>query len=76
MVGVGRGRGEVRCVPCRCSSDDGGAGEYRGGAVQSVVLGALRDSVEFPEVGNDLLSVLDTSLSSLGQNLQKWIDEE
>ncbi|WP_232622108.1 TetR family transcriptional regulator [Rhodococcus rhodochrous] len=47
-----------------------------GGAVQSVVLGALRDSVEFPEVGNDLLSVLDTSLSSLGQNLQKWIDEQ
>jgi AcrR family transcriptional regulator len=47
-----------------------------GGAVQSVVLGALRDSVEVPAVGSDLLSVLDTSLSSLGQSLQTWIDEQ
>jgi AcrR family transcriptional regulator len=47
-----------------------------GGAVQGAVLAALRDSVEVPAFGNDLLSVLDTSLVLLGRNLQKWIDEQ
>ncbi|MBS9372333.1 putative mycofactocin biosynthesis transcriptional regulator MftR [Rhodococcus sp. B50] len=47
-----------------------------GGAVQGAVLAALRDSVEVPAFGGDLLSVLDTSLVSLGRNLQKWIDEQ
>ena len=47
-----------------------------GGAVQAVALGALRNSVEVPAVGSELLSVLDTSLSSLGRSLQKWLDEQ
>ncbi|MGU3585447.1 TetR family transcriptional regulator [Rhodococcus sp. C26F] len=47
-----------------------------GGAVQGAVLAALRDSVEVPGFGGDLLSVLDTSLVLLGRNLQKWIDEQ
>ena len=47
-----------------------------GGAVQSVVLAVLRESVEVPGSGSDLLSALDKSLASLGRSLQQWIDEQ
>ncbi|NGP05147.1 TetR family transcriptional regulator [Rhodococcus sp. 14C212] len=47
-----------------------------GGAVQSVVLAVLRESVRSPASRSGLLSVLDTSLVSLGRSLQKWIDEQ
>jgi AcrR family transcriptional regulator len=47
-----------------------------GGAVQSVVLALLRESVEVPASGSDLLSALDKSLASLGRSLQTWIDEQ
>ncbi|MGU3586718.1 TetR family transcriptional regulator [Rhodococcus sp. C26F] len=47
-----------------------------GGAVQSVVLALLRESVEVPASGGELLSALDKSLASLGRSLQQWIDEQ
>jgi AcrR family transcriptional regulator len=47
-----------------------------GGAVQYVVLALLRESVEVPASGSDLLSALDKSLASLGRSLQTWIDEQ
>lgn len=47
-----------------------------GGAVQSVVQAVLRESVRSPASRSELLSTLDTSLTSLGRSLQKWIDEQ